>query len=109
MPYVNLLEDRETPLQKPTATDHWPEEGISRVPYWIYSDPANYKREQEKVFGGPHWNYVALSCELPNPGDFKRSYVGDKPVVIVKDENEKFYAYENRCAHRGVQLCRERL
>ena len=109
MPYVNLLKDRETPLQKPTATDHWPEEGISRVPYWIYSDPANYKREQEKVFGGPHWNYVALSCELPNPGDFKRSYVGDKPVVIVKDENEKFYAFENRCAHRGVQFCRERL
>ena len=31
----------------------WPKEGITRIPYWIYSDPEVYAREQERVFCGP--------------------------------------------------------
>ena len=42
----------------------WPEEGVSRVPYWIYSDPDVYRREQELVFGGKNWNYVALTQHI---------------------------------------------
>ena len=31
----------------------WSEEGISRIPYWIYFDPEIYAREQERIFCGP--------------------------------------------------------
>jgi len=92
----------------PTARS-WPGEGLSRVPYWVYTDPEIYQREQQRVFGGKHWNYVALGCEIPEAGDFKRSFVGDKPVVVTRDAQGALHAFENRCAHRGVQFCRERL
>ena len=49
----------------------WPEEGISRVPYWVYTDPEVYELEQQKIFRGPTWNYLGLEAEVPNAGDFK--------------------------------------
>jgi anthranilate 1,2-dioxygenase large subunit len=43
-------------------------EGATRVPFWIYTDPEVYAREMEVFFYGPSWNYVALDCEVPEPG-----------------------------------------
>src|SRR5258708_7277904 len=83
----------------------WPAEGVSRVPYWIYSDPEIYRQEQERIFCGPTWSYVALEAEIPNPGDYKRTFVGDKSVVVLRDEEGGINVVENRCAHRGVQFC----
>jgi salicylate 5-hydroxylase large subunit len=84
----------------------WPSEGISRVPFWLYTDPEVYAREQQRIFAGPSWCYVALAAEIPGPGDFKRSYVGDKPVVVVRDAAGAINVLVNRCAHRGVRFCR---
>ncbi len=92
-----------------TSRRRWPHEGVSRVPYWVYTDEEIYAREQERIFSGPHWNYVALASEVPNAGDFKRSFVGDKPVVVTRDAKGAIHVFENRCAHRGVQFCRESL
>ncbi len=60
---------------------HWPPEGVTRVPYQVFVDPAIYAREQEKIFRGPVWNYVGLEVELSTPGDYKATFVGDTPVV----------------------------
>ena len=87
----------------------WPKEGLSRIPYWIYSDPEIYAREQERVFCGPSWSYVALEAEIPQPGDFKRTFIGEKPVVVVRDKDGSVNVVENRCAHRGVQFCQRHL
>ncbi len=87
----------------------WPAEGTCRIPYWIYSDPEIYAREQERVFGGPSWSYVALEAEIPRPGDFKRTFIGEKPVVVVRGRDGAINAVENRCAHRGVQFCQQHL
>ncbi|HEU0070977.1 MAG TPA: SRPBCC family protein [Alphaproteobacteria bacterium] len=83
----------------------WPKEGPSRVPYWVYSSPEIYKREQELVFGGASYNYIGLECEIPNPGDFRQTKVGDKPVIFMRDEDGQVHVVVNRCAHRGVQFC----
>jgi salicylate 5-hydroxylase large subunit len=87
----------------------WPAEGVSRVPYWIYTDAELYAREQERIFCGPSWNYVALEAEIPNAGDFKRTFVGDRSVVVARDTDGSVHAFENRCAHRGVQFCQAQL
>jgi len=87
----------------------WPAQGGARVPYWIYTDADLYAREQERIFCGPSWNYVALEAELPNAGDFKRTFVGDRSVVIARDTDGSVHAFENRCAHRGVQFCQAQL
>lgn len=87
----------------------WPTDGATRLPYWLYSDPEIYAREQERIFGGATWNYVALEAEIPNVGDFKRSFIGDRSVVAVRAEDGSITVVENRCAHRGVQFCQKHL
>jgi anthranilate 1,2-dioxygenase large subunit len=83
----------------------WPEEGAARVPGWIYADPALFRREMEVFHLGPSWNYVALECEVPEPGAYKRSWIGTKPVIVVRDEKGDVQVLENRCAHRGTMVC----
>lgn len=84
----------------------WPEEGLSHVPDWIYTSEEIYRREVERIFHGRTWNFVALEAEIPNPGDYKRSFVGPTPVVVSRDEAGEVHVFENRCAHRGAEFCR---
>jgi salicylate 5-hydroxylase large subunit len=84
----------------------WPDEGIIRVPYWVYTDPAIHQREQECIFRRS-WNYVALAAEIPHAGDFVRTSVGDVPVVVTRDRHGEIHVLVNRCAHRGVMFCTE--
>src|SRR5438045_6044647 len=72
------------PPSAPPAERAWPVEGDSRVPYWIYTDEAVYRRELERIFQGPTWNYVGLECEIPDEGDYKRSFIGEQSVLIVR-------------------------
>ena len=87
----------------------WPEEGVARIPYWVYTDPEIYAREQERIFCGRSWAYVALEAEIPTAGDFKRTYIGDTAVIVVRDGTGTINVVENRCAHRGVQFCQTHL
>jgi len=48
----------------------WPAEGVTRVPYWVYQDDANYRAELRRIFEGPVWNYVCLEVDLPRAGDY---------------------------------------
>ncbi|MSQ70509.1 MAG: Rieske (2Fe-2S) protein [Betaproteobacteria bacterium] len=82
----------------------WPQEGNTRVPYWVYQDEAIYAREQSAIYRGATWTFLGLAAELPNPGDYKTTFLGDMPVVLARDETGELHAFENRCAHRGALL-----
>ena len=84
----------------------WPDDD-TRIPDWIYTDQDVYERELEKIFLGRHWNYVGMECEVPEPGNYMRSYVGPFPVVVTRDMEGILHVFENRCVHRGVEFCRE--
>ncbi len=84
---------------------HWPAEGVARVPYWVYSDRDLYAQEQTRIFQGPTWNFLCLDAELPAPNSYRRSSLGEMPVVVTRDKVGKVHAFENRCAHRGSLLC----
>jgi anthranilate 1,2-dioxygenase large subunit len=91
-----------------TVTDKiWPALDYSRVPYRLYHDPDIYQREQRQIFQGPVWNYLGLDAEIPNPGDFRATWVGDTPIVFNRDETGAVHAFVNRCAHRGALVRRE--
>jgi len=83
---------------------HWPAEGLTRVPYWLYSDRDIYEEEQARIFQGPTWNFLCLEAELPGPGSYRRSSLGAMPVVVTRDAAGTLHAFENRCAHRGSLL-----
>jgi anthranilate 1,2-dioxygenase large subunit len=85
----------------------WPSEGSARVPYHVFTSPDIYAQEQERIFRGPVWNYVGLEAEVPQPGDYKATFIGDTPVVISRDKDGSLHAFVNRCAHRGALVCRE--
>ena len=95
----------ELPLQ---ALPDWGAEPTSRVPGWVYTDPAVFDEEIARFFYRGHWCYVGLECEVPNPGDFKRTQIGQRSVILVRDAEGELRVVENRCAHRGVAFCRER-
>lgn len=94
----------ESVLEMPARQREWPAEGWTRVPYWIYTDPQLYARELDTFFYGPSWNYVALDCEIPNPGDYKRAWIGERQVVVVRAKDASIHVWENRCAHRGARV-----
>ena len=87
----------------------WPDAGVTRVPYRLFSDPEIYALEQQRIFRGPVWNYLCLEIDIPNAGDYKTTTVGEIPVVVTRDENGDLHAMVNRCAHKGALVClRER-
>ncbi|MDH4050516.1 MAG: aromatic ring-hydroxylating dioxygenase subunit alpha [Rubrivivax sp.] len=90
------------------ASISWGESPTSRAPGWVYTDHEIYREELERFFYRGHWCYVGLSCEVPAPGDFRRSAVGERSVIMVRDKDGAIRVVENRCAHRGVAFCRER-
>jgi anthranilate 1,2-dioxygenase large subunit len=85
----------------------WPALDYSRVPYRLYHDADVYAREQERIFRGPTWNYLGLEVEIPNPGDFRATYLGETPIIVNRDETGAVTAFVNRCAHRGALVRRE--
>jgi anthranilate 1,2-dioxygenase large subunit len=85
----------------------WPALDYSRVPYRLYHDAEVYEREQERIFRGKVWSFLGLEAEIPNPGDFRATWVGDTPVIVNRDEKGTLRAFVNRCAHRGALVRRE--
>jgi phenylpropionate dioxygenase-like ring-hydroxylating dioxygenase large terminal subunit len=83
----------------------WPHEDTMRVPYQVYVDPDLYDLERKRLFQGPTWNFLCLDVEIPNPGDYKTTFVGDAPVVVVRKTDGGISAVVNRCAHKGAVLC----
>lgn len=86
----------------------WPDAGTSQVPFWAYTRDDLHQRELERLFYSKHWCYIGLEAEIPNPGDFRRSVVGERSVIMVRDLEGKINVVENVCAHRGLRFCRER-
>ena len=89
-------------LSEPLA---WPEGGVARVPFRVFSDAEIYALEQEKIFKGPIWNFLCMEVDVAKPGDVRTTWVGETPVVVTHDQDGKLHAMVNRCAHKGALLC----
>ena len=90
-----------------TAPVTWHTPRDSRVPYRVYTDEALYREELERFFYKGHWCYVGLAAEIPGHGDFKRTFVGERQVIMVRDADGAINVVENHCAHRGVAFCEQ--
>ncbi|MGL4233662.1 MAG: aromatic ring-hydroxylating dioxygenase subunit alpha [Casimicrobium sp.] len=96
---------RAQPYGKPIE---WYENGTSRIPFRVYTDADLHARELENFFYKNHWCYVGLEAEIPNIGDFKRTVIGERSVVMTRSDDGSVSVVENVCAHRGMQFCRQR-
>jgi anthranilate 1,2-dioxygenase large subunit len=80
----------------------------TKIPFEVYTDESIYKLEQENIFRGETWSFVALESELAEAFSYKSTFVGDVPVVATRDDKDNFCVWVNRCSHRGAEVCRER-
>lgn len=90
------------------STEQWASGDFAHVPFSLYSDPEIFDREMERIFGGASWAYVGLAAEIPEPGDFKTTFIGNRPVILCRDRQGAINGFVNRCSHKGVKLCREK-
>ena len=86
----------------------WEGNATYRIPFLTYTSEEIYKRELERFFYKKHWCYVGLEAEIPNAGDFKRTVIGERSVLMVRDADHGIHVLENICAHRGMRFCRDR-
>ena len=87
---------------------HWQRAANTRIPYALYGDEAVAVTEQKRIFRGEVWNYLCLDAEVPEAGDFRTTFAGETPVIVVRDADGEIYAFENRCAHRGALIALEK-
>ncbi|MBE2997525.1 aromatic ring-hydroxylating dioxygenase subunit alpha [Nocardiopsis sp. HNM0947] len=71
----------------------------------IWKDEGLYQQELRRVFA-PSWLFLAHESQLPKPGDFFTTYMGEDPVVVVRGKDRTVRAFLNTCRHRGMRLCR---
>src|SRR5947208_15946178 len=84
---------------------HFPSNALSEVPFRVYTDPEQYRLEQERIFKGPSWSYLCLAGEVAAPGDWVATTIGEVAVIVARGEDGAINAFVNRCAHRGNLLC----
>jgi phenylpropionate dioxygenase-like ring-hydroxylating dioxygenase large terminal subunit len=71
----------------------------------LFSHPDIYERELEQIFGRM-WLFVGHECQIPNPGDFVRSRMGEEQVILTRGRDNQIYVLLNSCPHRGNMVCR---
>lgn len=69
----------------------------------FYTSPDVFAADMEIIFNR-HWLYVAVECEVPEPGDALAVDIGKASVVIVRDDEGEVRAFHNVCRHRGARL-----
>ena len=74
------------------------------LPWGWYSDPAVLELERDRIFRRS-WQYVGHTGEVAEPGSFVTTWVGDVPVVLVRDHEDTLRAFLNVCRHRGSIIC----
>lgn len=72
-----------------------------------YTDPAQTRREMNELFLSRPLN-VALTADIPNPGDCLSVDHLPVPILLTRDMQGRVHAFFNVCRHRGAQLIKGR-
>src|SRR5438046_9277965 len=82
----------------------FPSNALSEVPFRVYTDPEQYRLEQERIFKGPTWNYLCLEAEFAERGDWAATTIGEVAGIVARGPDGGADACVNRCAPRGDLL-----
>jgi nitrite reductase/ring-hydroxylating ferredoxin subunit len=68
-----------------------------------FTDQARFELEKQKLFL-ERPQMIALTGDLPNPGDYYATDIAGRPILLVRGKDGKVNAFLNACRHRGVKL-----
>jgi phenylpropionate dioxygenase-like ring-hydroxylating dioxygenase large terminal subunit len=71
----------------------------------VFTDEQFYQDELEKVFGRA-WLFIGHESLIPNPNDFFLTYMGEDPVILMREAKGEAHIFLNRCCHRGNRIVR---
>ena len=71
-----------------------------------YYDPEIFAAEVKRIFRRLPL-LLAVTAEMPKPGDFKTIEAAGVPVLITRGQDEVVRAFVNSCSHRGTSVATE--
>jgi choline monooxygenase len=78
------------------------------LPAWLYSDPAVYALQRERVFARS-WQWAGDADRVKVPGAVCPVTLLegglDEPLVLARDRGDALHCYSNVCTHRGTLVC----
>ena len=74
-----------------------------RVHRRVYTDPAVFDLEMERIFNRS-WLYAGHESQVPGRGDFITTQLGKQSVILARHQDGINVLF-NRCPHRGAKIC----
>lgn len=81
-------------------------DAVCRIPVEHYFDEERWQLEVKQVFKRLPL-MLAMTSEIPQPGDYKSMEAVGTPVLISRDSKGTVHAFVNMCSHRGAQIMAE--
>lgn len=73
------------------------------VPVARYTSQAFHDGEMERLWPNV-WQMVCRERDLPNAGDYQEYSIGRRSYLVVRGDDGEIRAFNNACAHRGMQI-----
>ena len=71
----------------------------------IFVSGSVYRQELDHIFPRS-WLFVGHESQVPKPGDYFVSCMGEESVILCRDRSERLHVFLNSCMHRGMKVCR---
>jgi phenylpropionate dioxygenase-like ring-hydroxylating dioxygenase large terminal subunit len=68
-----------------------------------FTDKARFELEKQEFFL-KRPQVIALTGDLPEPGDYYATEIAGKPILLVRGKDGQARAFLNACRHRGVKM-----
>ena len=80
---------------------------IFGLPAKSYTDNDFWDKECQTALADG-WLFIAFAHEFKKVGDVVPVYIAGKPILLIKNEENKITAFHNVCSHRCLKLVDEK-